>query len=107
MDMLTDIGMYVNTATKEVCWEDHSIPLRERGELMKRDDLLEIYHVETTNNVLSEAERRHARILDADYSKQDLEEFVKELNYLTDTDKSLLLRTLRNHEKLFQGGLGT
>jgi transposase InsO family protein len=110
MDLMTDLGLYVNTATKQVVWENdevrHESPLRQRGELHNRKELHGAYNMYQETEVLKEAEERHGRILDADYSKQDLKEFVKELDQLTDEEKSLLLRTLTKHEDVFQGGLG-
>ena len=46
-------------------------------------------------SVLGEAEERHSRILDANYSKVDLEEFVKTLDHISDTEQRQLLSTLK------------
>ena len=57
--------------------------------------------------VLQQAEERHNRILDADYSKVDSRTYVEELKHLNSTEKALLLKVLQNHKQLFSGGLGT
>ncbi len=106
MDLMTELGIYVDTATKNVRWDDHSIPLKVRGELSNRQNLQNVYSLMQAVPVLQQAEERHARILDADYSAQDLDSFVKELDHLSDTEKSMLLKTLKRHQPLFQGGLG-
>jgi hypothetical protein len=46
------------------------------------------------------------KILDANYKKADLEEFVKSIPDLTNDQKSQVCTLLSNHELLFQGKLG-
>jgi hypothetical protein len=47
------------------------------------------------------------KILDANYKKADLEEFVKNIPpHLTNNQKSQVRTLLSNHESLFQGKLG-
>ena len=44
MDILVEIGMYINTKTCEVVWENDSTPLKERGELSDRNVLHTEYY---------------------------------------------------------------
>jgi hypothetical protein len=37
MDLMTTIGIFVNTRDRIVEWEGHAIPLKERGELQNRE----------------------------------------------------------------------
>lgn len=106
MDLMTEIGIYVDTAKKVVSWENGEIPLKQRSDLNSKMILYTLYHMAQEVSVLKEAEARHSRILDADYSAADLEEYVRELNHLTHEEQTMLKNTLQKHQDLFQGGLG-
>ena len=43
MDLMTELGIHVNTETKLVVWEDASIPLKEHGQLNDREVIEMIY----------------------------------------------------------------
>ncbi len=105
MDLMTEIGIFVNTETKEVVWEGHTTPLVSRGVLQDEDIVAHMYHM-AVNPVIQEAEERQARILDADYSKIDIEEYFKELQYLSVQEQDLLASVLSSFPTLFGGGLG-
>ena len=107
MDLQTELGLYVNTDTKMMVWKDTAIPLKERGDLNDPEFNNMLYHVLQEPAVLQEAETRQARILDADYSKVDIDEYVDELPHLADKQKQQLKETLNKHKQLFSGGLGT
>ena len=105
MDLMTEIGIYVNTETKNVCWQGANIPLRQRGVLQNKDNLSAIYST-TINPVLHEAEERQSRILDADYSGIDIATFCEELEHLNLEERQMLSDTLEAYPTLFGGGLG-
>ena len=105
MDLMTELGLYVNTETKELVWDGHTVPLKEHGEMRDMDTVKSIYHA-TVNPTVVEAEERQARILDADYSKKDIDQFVTELKHLDTDEQSMLSRLLHQYPVLFGGGLG-
>ena len=105
LDLLTEIGLFVNTETKCISWQGHSAPLKHRGALQNSFVLQELYAM-SVNPVLEEAEQRQARILDADYSKPDIDEYVKELQYLSVEEQQQLSEVLNQFPTLFGGGLG-
>lgn len=107
LDLMTAIGIYVNTEIPAIVWEDSTIPLKERGQLEDREVMEMIYNIEKDPDILKQAEERHSRILDADYSKVDVEGYVNELDQLNDKEKLLLIKTLSQFDELFSGGLGT
>lgn len=107
MDLLTKIGMVVNTNTLQVEWGNHSIPLKQKGELNDTERVDHIYHMSMEATVLQAAEQRHSRILDADYSAADINTFVDELQYLSSEERKQLGEMLHKHQPVFQGGLGT
>jgi hypothetical protein len=57
--------------------------------------------------VLQKAEERQSRILDADYSKVEMEEYVSSLDHLDSNEQIELLATLEKFPSLFGGGLGS
>jgi transposase InsO family protein len=106
LDLLTEIGLYVNTSDKTINWGTSSVPLKERGTLTNKDELHAIYHMSKEPPSLMEAETRQKRILDADYSKVDMQGYVAELEHLSTSEQKLLLEVLQSHDTLFGGGLG-
>jgi hypothetical protein len=56
--------------------------------------------------IIREELHKAAKILDANYKKADLEEFVKNIPHLMDTQKSQVRTLLNQYEPLFQGKLG-
>jgi hypothetical protein len=68
MDLMTTIGIYVDTAEKRVMWGDYSTPLKQRGTMQNSSVMEAMYHLAKGSKVLKEAEERQSRILDADYS---------------------------------------
>ena len=107
MDLLTELGIDIKTSTKEVIWEHHTIDLKRKGLLNNEKILNTIYEQATVPSTLKEAENRQARILDADYSKINIEEHVKTLPHLSTVEQEKLIMLLARHPKMFQGGLGT
>ena len=76
MDLMTELGLVVDTANKCIRWENYETPLKQYGAIDKSEDREEMYQMSRETKVLREAEERHARILDANYEAADLEEFV-------------------------------
>jgi hypothetical protein len=63
-------------------------------------------HAANEPYILQESEKRQNRILDADYRKVEVDQFVQELKYLTMDEKQILSKTLKKFPTLFGGGLG-
>ena len=105
MDLMTEIGIYINTATREVVWGENTTPLMQRGQFQDKEMVNTIYQLSINPSVM-EAEQRQARILDADYSKVDLEEYVQELAHLSSDEREQLCNLLEQYPVLFGGGLG-
>jgi len=105
MDLMTSIGIYVDTEAKLIRWENNTSPLVTRGTLDNKSTLNFLYAM-ATDTVLQKAERRHADILDADYSAVDIDEHVDTLSMLSWEERQLLKETLKRHTTVFQGGLG-
>ena len=104
MDLMTSIGIVVNTATRQIEWEKNAIPLKYKGGI--RDEA-ELKTFNMNPSTLADAEERQSRILDADYSKVDIADYVSELNHLTEPEQKQLADTLNGFPTLFGGGLGT
>ena len=96
MDLMTEIGIMVDTKSKVIRWEDHETPLHLRGEMSDQETVNMIYHFTQEIEVLKEAEERQSRILDADYSALDISEFTCELKHLNHDEQTLLKETLEN-----------
>jgi hypothetical protein len=106
MDLMVEIGIVVNTATRTIDWNDTSVPLCTRGQLQESYYLESSYHQAMEPEVLKEAESRQKRILDADYLQVDIDTHVQELDHLSTDEKSQLTIVLKSHPTLFGGGLG-
>ena len=64
------------------------------------------YQLSQESTILKQAEERQARILDADYSKVEIDTYVDSLDHLDSVQKKDLLATLQQFPTLFGGGLG-
>jgi len=106
MDLMVDIGIFVNTATRTVDWGDHSTPLKPRGCLADSEYMEAIYQLTQEPPVLQQAEERHNYIVDADYSAVDIRDHVSSLTHLSTKEQELLTKVLSAQTNLFKEGLG-
>ena len=107
MDLMTELGIYVNTEDKHIHWEGASIPLKQRGDLSECSHLNYLFEATIIPEVLKKAETRQSHILDANYEPVDMEALTKEMKYLSLNEQSLLTQVLHKFPTLFGGGLGT
>ena len=107
MDLMTELGMILDLKDKTIEWEDLSIELKPRGLLNKTNMLEYSYEISTAPETIKDAENRQTRILDADYSATDMDEYVQSLEYLNIEQRNTLLNVLKKHPQLFSGGIGT
>ena len=106
-DLLGEIGMDLCFSTGEIKWDTESVPMKNRGLVSDQKAVKLLYHTLVQPPIIMEAEERHRRILDADYSKVNIDEYVANIDHLSPQEKEKLKVVLENHPKLFQGGLGT
>ncbi len=106
MDLMTSIGILVDTQDKVVRWEGHETPLKARGSLL---DPIACHMMVTAGatTALQDAEERQTRILEADYKAINIHEHVSTLTNLSREMQARLKKVLLKHPDLFQGGLGT
>ena len=104
VDLMTAIGIYVDTNDKVIRWEGNHTPLGMRG--LDQETVNAIYALTQDTPVIQEAEARQSKILDADYSAVDIDDYVDGLTDLTTIEKEQLKIMLHKHPELFQGGLG-
>jgi hypothetical protein len=106
MDLLCELGVVVDTEEKVLRWEGNETPLCNRGVLSDQETVNAIYAYTQDPTILQEAEDRQKRILDADYSAVEIDEYIAELTHLSPAEKSELKNVLERHPSLFRGGLG-
>jgi len=68
--------------------------------------LYELYHMSLEPPLLKEAEDHQAWILDADYSRVDIDEYVQMLNHLNESEQEQVAQTFKKFPELFSGRLG-
>jgi hypothetical protein len=68
--------------------------------------LMSIYYQSIKTSVLKEAEARQKRILDADYSALDLDDYAHMETHLSTDQQAKLICLLQKYPKWFRGGLG-
>jgi hypothetical protein len=90
MDLMTTIGIFVNTRDRTIEWEGHVIPLKEHVELQNREHVNLLYHTVNAPLVILEAEEWQSRILDANYDAVNIREYVKEIKHLSNDERSAL-----------------
>ena len=107
MDLMTELGICVDTKDKVVVWNDHTTPLRERGAISDHAAIMEaVHHMAMEPPLPQQAEARQKDILDADHSQVDIDTHVDSLEKLTPEQKTRLKHVLKGHPTLFGGGLG-
>ena len=83
----------------------NSIPMKTLGTLSDEETWSMIYNLHTTSPILQSEEDRQRRILDANYSKVDIDDIVNGLN-IAKASKTKSKQTLNKFPTLFGGGLG-
>jgi hypothetical protein len=106
MDLMTSIGITVDCEQRCLRWGGTYIPLKTRATLNNDETLHMLYHAANEPDILQEAEKRQNRILDADYSKVEVDTFVQELKHLAMDEKQILSKTPKKFPTFFGGGLG-
>ena len=105
MDLMTELGIFVNTETKEIQWKGMTTPLVNCGTLQNPGMVNHIYHM-AVNTTVAEAEARQGRILDANYDKIDIEEHVHRLTHLNREEQEQSITLLESYPVSFGRGLG-
>ena len=105
-DLLTELGIELNFNTQRMIWEGIEIPMKDKHVISDLQNATAIYYQSIEPTVLKEAEARQKRILDADYSALDLDDYAHLETHLSKEQQEQLIRSLRKYPKLFRGGLG-
>jgi hypothetical protein len=104
-DLLNELGIDIRYSDNCIEWEGDTIQMKNLGELQDRKTCEMIYNLHTDSPILKEHEERQAAIIDANYSKVDIDIMVDELN-IEESSKRKLELTLKKFPTLFGGGLG-
>ena len=105
-DLMESIGLDLLFSENLIRWDGATVPMQDIS-LFKEvrsnpySELLSMHDPVTT-----EAERIQG-ILDIKYAPADLNKIVRECVHLTDSEKSILGKLLRDYQDLFDGTLGT
>ena len=85
-DILHDLGIDLMFSEERIWWGNphnpfdyDSIPMKTLGTFSDNETCSMIYDLHTTSPILQQEEDRHRRILDADYSKVDIDQIVNSL----------------------------
>ena len=81
------------------------IPMKRLGTTSDLNACSMIYDMHIEPPILQQEEKRQGKLLDANYSKVDIDDMVNELDIPRET-KRKLTATLKRFKKLFGGGLG-
>ena len=103
--LLWNMGMVIDFKNETLDWEGDKIPLKINGAIQDNKVCQMIYSMHTDAPIIQEAEERAEKILDADYSKVNIDDMVDELKIDKDL-KGKLKKTLKRFPTLFGGGLG-
>jgi transposase InsO family protein len=103
-DLITSLQLDVKGSDMSIKWDDAAIPWRNIDSTVE-----DIYLAEDTKSYhpVEQEMNRMNEILDAKYSKADLNEVAQSADHLTTSEQQKLLALLRKYEDLFDGTLGT
>ena len=111
-DLMSDLDINLRYSEERITWDNpagnnkyNSIPMKELGILSEKDKYQQINDLHTDSPLLQQEEERQSKILDANYTKLDIDNMVKALDIAT-AIKHKLKKTLKKFKKLFGGGLG-
>jgi len=99
-DMLEDLGIILNFKTKNITWEEVSVPMCS-WDTVKNDG----YFIHDSD-ILNEATRCTTRILDAHYAPATSDDIVSACHNLTLSQKQELKDLIDEYQDLFDGTLG-
>ena len=99
------MGMIINFKHKTLNWDGDKITLKINSNIQDKNVCKMLYSLHTNAPILKEAEKWAKRILDADYSKVNIDEMVDDLNIDKDL-KGKLKQTLNKFPTLLNEGLG-
>jgi hypothetical protein len=104
-DLQSALRMDTLFSTGTLVWNEISIPRMRTGQHRETKHLDEYLDQVIEDSSLPELIREElheaTKILDANYKKADLEEFVKNIPHLTNNQKSQVRTLLSSHESLF------
>ena len=116
-DLLNQIGMDILYSKGHLVWDGISIPMKSAADVKLKEfnrntedteKIEEIMHMfDDYSDPVLEATSRATEILDADYSKTDIDNVVEEYDHLSPEEKGKLKCLLYKYEDLFDGTLGT
>ncbi len=107
-DLMHEIGLDILFSKEKMVWDNASVSM-QHSSFLDEDrwvDLLENELMQSHDPITTDAERIQ-QIIDAKYSKADLDQLVKELTHLKPIERDMLLKLLLKFEHLFDGSLGT
>jgi hypothetical protein len=106
-DILSELGIEINSNTQRIIWEGVEIPMKEKHIISDLQNATAIYYQSIETTVIKEAEARQTQIPDADYSALDLNDYAHmETHLRSHEQQAKLICLLQKYPKLFRGGLG-
>jgi hypothetical protein len=105
-DLLSELWIKLNFGTQRIIWEGIEIPVKDKHIISDLQNATAIYYQSIEPTILQEAEARQKRILDADYSALDLDDYAHMETHLSKEQQAKLICSIQKYPKLFQGGLG-
>ena len=91
-DLLSELRMEINFNTQGIIWEGIEIPMKDKHIVSSdRQNPTTIYYQSIKPMVLKEAEARQKRILDANYSALDLDDYAHKEMHLSKEQQEKLI----------------
>ena len=106
LDLINELKIVFDFERHTIRWGEHETEMQERETTAYPRTLQLVHQSSNDPKIIRAAEERQAGILDADYSKVEIDEHVNELEYLDPEQRKRLAQTLRGFPELFGGGLG-
>ena len=99
-NLLWKMSMIINFKNETLDWDGDKIPLKINGTIQDKDVCKMLYSMHTNAPIIQEAEERAEQILDANYSKVNIDNMVDKLQIDKDL-KGKLKKTLKKFPTLF------
>ena len=82
-DLLKELKMDFSFSQGTITWDENTVPMKDFGMVSDPETTTAIYELAIESTIIKEAEARHKKILDADYSPVNIQEYmdgIPELN---------------------------
>ena len=106
-DIMEKCGIDILFSQDKIIWDNNELPMSNRDLVSNHKATEMLFQAAKQSPIIQKAEQQHKKILDADYSAVDIDDYVAKLSEVTNDAKIRLKLILQSCKLAFKGGLRT